>query len=33
VRILFVLPLGAKFEVLSEDRLVYVLAVWAIRDA
>ena len=33
VRILFAPPLGAKFEVLAEDRLVYVLGVWAIRNA
>jgi len=33
VRILFAPPLGAKFEVLTEDRTVYVLGVWAIRNA
>ncbi len=31
VRILFAPPLGAKFEVLVEDRVVYMLGVWTIR--
>ena len=28
VRIMFVPPLGLEFEVLDDDRIVYVLAVW-----
>lgn len=28
VRILFVAPLGVDFEVVEDDRIVYVLSVW-----
>jgi hypothetical protein len=31
-RILFVSPLAVDFEVLTEDRIVNVLAVWAVED-
>jgi len=31
VRIMFAPPLGVEFEVLEEDRTVYVLAVWAFQ--
>jgi hypothetical protein len=31
LRIMFVPPLGIDFEVLDDDRIVYVHAVWAIR--
>ena len=31
LRITFVAPLGVDFEVLDEDRIVYVLSVWSIE--
>ena len=31
VRVAFMWPLGIEFEVLSEDRIVYVLSVWSFR--
>ena len=32
VRIMFAAPLAIDFEVLEEDRLVYVLGVWTIQS-
>jgi hypothetical protein len=32
VRIMFVAPLGVDFEVVEDDRIVYVLSVWRIED-